>query len=115
MAKSALSDCWEPSSSEGGWDPRLTDGDLLGVVCPGARSKVLSTVHDISSCSSAVLLVAALQGYFMMGCIEEVSSEDVGAEAMGASLLSFMLERLTHRSDDLQAGLPRPSVSQTGV
>ena len=60
VAESMLSDHWEPSSSEGDQDPRVTDGNLLGVVCPGARSEVLSMVHDRGSCSCMVMLVAAL-------------------------------------------------------
>ena len=70
VEETALADHWAPSSLEGGWDPRVTDGNLLGVVCPGAKSEVLSTAHDRSSCSSAVMLVAASQGYFAVGCME---------------------------------------------
>ena len=112
VAESALSDCQEPSSLEVGWDHRVTDGNLLGVVCPGARSEVLGMTCDRSSCTSAVMLVAASQGYFVVGCMEEGGIEDVGGtEAMGASSLSFTLERLTHRSNGLWVGLPRVSVS----
>ena len=77
VAKPMFSDHWEPSSSEGCWDTGVTDGNLLGVVCPRARSEVLSTAHDKSSCSSAVMLVSALQGYFMAGGVEEGGIEDV--------------------------------------
>ena len=78
VAASTLSHHWEPSSSEGVWDPRVTDSDLLGLVCPGAWSEVLSTAHDRSSCRSVVMLVAASQGYFVLGCVEEGGIEDVG-------------------------------------
>ena len=66
VAESKLSTCWETSSMERSLDPGLTYGYLLGVVCPVARSEVLSAPCDRSSCSSAVMLVAALQGYFMV-------------------------------------------------
>ena len=46
VAESVLSDLQEPSCSEGGQDPRVSDSNLLGVVCPGAGTKVLSTPHD---------------------------------------------------------------------
>ena len=79
VAESALSYCWEPSSLEGGWDPRVTDSDLLGVVCPRASSEVLSTAHgNRSSFSSAVMLVAASQEYFVAVCMEEGGGEDMG-------------------------------------
>ena len=80
----------------------MTDGECLGVVCPGAETKVLSMAHDRSSCISAVLLVAASQGYLMVGCGEDIR----GIEAMGASLLGFTLEGSTCRSDILWKGLP---------
>ena len=92
----------------------MTDGNLLGVVCPGAWSEVSSVTQDRSSCSSAVMLVATLQGYFMVGCMEEGGIEDVeGTEAMGASSLSFTLERFTCRSDSSLAGSLMASVFQT--
>ena len=78
VVESMLSDHWEPSSSVGGWDPRVTDSDLLGIVCPGAWSEVSSLACDRSSCSSVVMLVAASQGYFVAGCMEEGDIEDVG-------------------------------------
>ena len=107
VPESVLSDCQEPSYLEGDQGPRVTDGDLLGVVCPGAGTKVSSMAHERSSCISAVMLVVASQGYFMVDCIKEGGSEDIrGIEAMGASLLSFMLKRLTHRSDILWWGSP---------
>ena len=62
VAGSALSNCWEPSSSEGVWDPRMTDNNLLGVVCPGDGTEVLTMACDRSSHMSVVTLVAALQG-----------------------------------------------------
>ena len=77
VAESVLSDHWEPSCLEGGQDPRVTDGDLLGVVCPGAWTKVSNMTHDRSSCISVVMLVAVLQGYLVVGCIEEGGGEDV--------------------------------------
>ena len=73
VAKSAISDHQKASCSERGWDPRVTDGNLLGVLCPGAGTKVLSMACDRSSCMSAVMLVAALQGYFVVGCIKGVA------------------------------------------
>ena len=42
VAESMLSNCQEPSSSEGVQDTKVIDGDLLGVVCHGARSEVSS-------------------------------------------------------------------------
>ena len=86
VAESMLSDCQEPSSSEGGLDPRVTDGNLLGVVHPGTRSEVLSMAHDRSS---VVMLVAASQGYFMAGCVEEGGSEDMGDQGDG-HLISWL-------------------------
>ena len=115
VAESALSNHWEPSSLEGGWDPRVTDSELLGVVCPGARTEVLSAAHDKSSCSSAVMLVAASQEYFAVRCMEEDGIEDVGGtKAMGTSSLGFMLKRLTCRSNGSWVGLSRVSMFQRG-
>ena len=83
----------------------MTDDNLLGLVCPGAGTRVSSMAHDRSSCISVVMLVAASQGYFMVGCIEEGGGEDVkGIEAMGTLLLGFMLERSIHRNDILWWG-----------
>ena len=105
MAESVLSDYWEPSCSEESCDSRVTDSDLLGVVCLGGGTKVLSMAHDRCSCISVVMLVAASQGYFMVGYIKEGGGEDVKwNEAKGISLLSFMLERLTHKSNVLWWG-----------
>ena len=107
VADSALSDHQEPSSSEGAQDPGVTDGNFLGVVCPGDGTKVLSTALDRSSHISAVMLVAASQGYFAVGCIKEGGGEDVKSnKAMSASLLGFMLERLTSRGNISWQGLP---------
>ena len=106
VAETVLSDHWEPSCSERDWDPQVTDGNLFGVVCPGAGTKVSSMTCDRSSCISVVMLVAASQEYFAVGCIKEGGGEDVRRiEAMGASLLGFTLERLTHRSNILWQGL----------
>ena len=106
VAESDLFEQWKPSCMGGGWEPRVTDGDLFGVICSGAGTKVLITAHDRSSCISAVMVVAALQGYFVVGWIEESGGEDVrGIKAVGASLLGFTLGRSTHRSNVLQQGL----------
>ena len=100
VAESALSNCWEPSCSEGGQDPGVTHSNLLGVVSPGLGLKCQAWAHDRRSCISVVMLVAASWGYFTVGCIKEGGSEDVrGIKAMGASLLGFTLDRLTHRSN----------------
>ena len=76
VTESVLSDHLEPSCLEGGQDPGVTDSDLLGVVCPGAGTKVSSMVHDRRSCISAVMLVTSLQGYFSIGCVDEGSGEE---------------------------------------
>ena len=60
VVASALSDHQEPSSLEGGQDPRVTYGNLLGVVRSGAKTKVSSMACDRSSCISVVMMVAAL-------------------------------------------------------
>ena len=62
VAELVLSDCWEPSSSVRGQDPRVTDGDLHGAVHPGTGSEVSGVACDSSSCSSAVMLIAVSLG-----------------------------------------------------
>ena len=88
-----------------GWDPKVTDSNLLGVVCPGARSEVLSVACD-KSCLMGILHNGMLGGGWHWG--------HGGTEVMGTSSLSFMLERFTCRSDGSWAGLPRASMFQTG-
>ena len=117
VAESALSLLRGSSSLISGGAHRVTDVDLLGVVCPGTRLQVLSTALDSSSWSLAAMLVwvAVSLGHSMAECREEGSVEALwGAGAMGIQLPNIMLKRSTCNSKGLQMDSWRVSMSQAG-